>query len=877
MAAEDPKVVSAPAKNWWVSKTPDGYLVTVRLDRPAPIRDAKPMLAADGRPIGPAEESADRKTLSLVTQDASVLQAKEIRLATPTDQVGKKSPAAGETDEYWLKPRQGPLLGVDPAAPGGYKVGINEYNLGDQAVFLPGLRQKSEVRGRVYSPVDASGARPVVVFLHGRHLYCYGIPWWEGQPWPCPAGGKPVPSFRGYDAPAKALASHGYQVVSVSSNGINAYDHLAPDAGSQARAELVLHHLGLWRTWSTTGGGPFGQQFVGKMDLQNVGLMGHSRGGDGMARAATLNAAKGSQYGVRAVLPLAPTDFTRATLPEVATSVILPYCDGDVADLQGQLFYDDSRYAARTDDATRSTVTLLGANHNYFNTEWTPGQSEAPSEDDWPGTGQEQCDSGHPGRLSAQEQQAAGAAYIAGFFRLHLGKEKAFLPLFDGSDTRASSAGRAVTRVVSQAPRTARLDVSKLDQPLPDGSTTGQATASVCAGNDVKPGACVSGANPLTTPHWVRGARVTRTPPIAVTKLSWTGTNGAVRVDLPAGQRDIRQYRDLTFRAAPDPAGAAKTDLTVEVVDGLGKSAEVPVSAVSDALVALPGGQAISWLPKVLLRTVRIPLTDLPGINLGDVRSIRLLTDRVASGSVFLSDLALSTPGLGQSGPSTLPQVSAQAAVSRMQEGNVGGLNDYFVTLSRPSTVPVVVYAQTTSRMPTIVREEGHKLVFQPGQTRHRVTATLLPNTRDGDDVLVGLQLSAPVDTVIGAASFGATELIDDDPTPTLTIEPLKTTEGAGTAAFQARLSAPSDRWVTVTGQLQDGTAVLGQDYQSTSSGRFVGADLGPGVQSGPLEVKVVNDQVKEPEETFSALFDQVINAELPVPTTVSATISDDD
>ena len=117
------------------------------------------------------------------------------------------------------------------------------------------------------------------------------------------------------------------------------------DAGAQARAELILDHLDLWKKWSTIGGGPFGTSFVGRSTCSNVGLMGHSRGGEGVARAAVLNADRGGQYGIRAVLPLAPTDFARATVPGVAMSVVLPYCDGDVSDLQGQKFYDDTRYS----------------------------------------------------------------------------------------------------------------------------------------------------------------------------------------------------------------------------------------------------------------------------------------------------------------------------------------------------------------------------------------------------------------------------------------------------------------------------------------------------------------------------------------------------
>lgn len=61
----------------------------------------------------------------------------------------------------------------DPAAAGKCQVDTAEYNLGDEAVYLPGLGQRSELLGKVYSPRGAVGARPLVVVLHGRHSVCY--------------------------------------------------------------------------------------------------------------------------------------------------------------------------------------------------------------------------------------------------------------------------------------------------------------------------------------------------------------------------------------------------------------------------------------------------------------------------------------------------------------------------------------------------------------------------------------------------------------------------------------------------------------------------------------------------------------------------------
>ncbi|GAB3949307.1 hypothetical protein GCM10029976_082080 [Kribbella albertanoniae] len=757
-----PVVASAapPAANSWdVQQVPTGYRVTLRLDEPVAMRAARPLLAVNGKPIGVAQQSADRRTLTLITSDKAAAEARDVQLVWPGDAgQGVRSLTGGPTDAYWLNARKGPLLKDDPGKLGRYKVETAEYNLGDQAVLLPGLGQKSEVVGKVYAPVGAAGQRPLVVFLHGRHEACYGdesAP--SDKPWPCPKGTKPVPSYRGYDGPAKALASNGYQVVSISSNAINAYDNDAYDSGAQARAELVLDHLALWKKWSTVGGGPFGTKYIGKFDLQNVGLMGHSRGGEGVVRAAAVNADRGSQYGVRAVLPLAPVDFARSAVPGVAMSVLLPYCDGDVSDLQGQKYYDDTRNSITGDGAARSTVTVLGANHNFFNTEWTPGQSVAPSMDDWGGEGNgAPCDAEYAGRLKAKEQQAVGTAYLAGFFRLQLGGEKQFLPLFDGSDARAASAGKAVVRVVAQAPLASRRDVTAFDKTLPKDAVTGKATAVVCIGE-----ACLVTDSPGSAPHWDAAYYAQHAPTLAVTKLSWTDKSGVLRLNLPTVHRDVRKYAALSFRAAPDPTSTPKTDLTVRVVDGRGRAAAVPVSAVSDALTRLPGDESVG-LPKNLLRTVRIPLSSLGGVNLRDVRTIELRTDRVAKGSAYLSDLSFSAPGLGVSAV-TAPKVAV--ADVTVKEGDQGTTYASFVVrLSRPTTRPVVVYAETSLPYADVmpVGDVAQAVVFKPGQVRQTVRVPVRANTRDSDDVKFYLALSAPREAVL-TRNFGHGLILDDD------------------------------------------------------------------------------------------------------------------
>ena len=135
--------------------------------------------------------------------------------------------------------------------------------------------------GHVVEPEDPDPTNPLVVFLHGNHSICYEDPDGSGSGdgyWPCPEGTSPIPSHLGYRYVQRLLASQGYVTLSISANGVNAQGDGA-DGGSQARAVLIRKHLARWSQW--VDGGTY------VADLDNVILVGHSRGGEGASRAGS--------------------------------------------------------------------------------------------------------------------------------------------------------------------------------------------------------------------------------------------------------------------------------------------------------------------------------------------------------------------------------------------------------------------------------------------------------------------------------------------------------------------------------------------------------------------------------------------------------------
>ncbi|GAA4069223.1 hypothetical protein GCM10022214_25440 [Actinomadura miaoliensis] len=757
-------VQAAPASaGWKVEKVPGGHRVTLRLDEPLPVRDAVPELAVDGRSLGPAQESPDGRTLTVVTADRRAADPGSVQVAWNGEVPSAATPRSAKAVP--APSAKGRPLPADPADPGPYAVSVTGYDLGDTAIELAGLGgRKAEIRAEAYLP-NRRGKAPLVLFLHGRHSACYNPATWRtsNSQWPCPEGEKPIDSYQGYREPAKVLAGHGYTVVSISANGVNAADNpYSDDRGALARGELVMRHLDLLAE-GTRGRGPLGSVFAGRLDMNDIGLMGHSRGGEGVVKAALLNDGRGRPYGIRAVLPLAPTDFARATLPNIPMAVMLPYCDGDVSNQQGQHFYDDTRYADAGDRAFRAGQMMMGANHNFFNTEWTPGVARFPAGDDWSNDNDPVCGTTAPGRLSAAEQVKLGTAYIAGFFRLVQGAEDRFLPLFDGSGGRAASAGRAVVHTVAQAPAEDRADLATFTS-LPGSVRIGGAAAGVvCAGMlDRSPQSGLpSCATRLTTsqaPSWTPATYAPNVPSTPVLRLTWTAAGGDVTVAVPPGSANLRRYGALTFRAALDESTSA-ADLTVTVTDRGGRAASVPLSRVSDALTAFPG--TTSPLPKTWLRTVRIPASELKGADLSSVASVRLAAAG-QSGGVYLADLAFTDVTTGKARVAALPQVSVRDLT--VPEGDGPGTATMTLSLSRRAKEPVTVNVQSivAGTAPVIAQVAG-KVVIPAGATTATFDVPLAGDTTAATAARsYQVVASAPENAVIGDG-FARLVVTDDD------------------------------------------------------------------------------------------------------------------
>lgn len=334
-----------------------------------------------------------------------------------------------------------------------------------------------EVRGSLTYPANRTVPSPVVVFVHGNHGSCD-----SGQDSVTATCAEFKRNEAGYAYLAENLASWGYTTFSVSQDQLMMRQDNNTGKGMHQRRLLIAASLDALSAANTTGltldaHTTLSTELVGKLDLTRVGLMGHSRGGDAVTSFIDYNRERtdGARYPLRGVVALAPVDYERKAPTGVPFMTVLPYCDGDVSNLQGARLFERSQYVDGSNPFPSIQVSHQGANHNWYNTVWfadkaqdgnaqgdaacgntqpTSANNVAPNNLRLSGAASygspwsyvvDNSDtynpqvntkiSGDPARMGDQEK--LGLATIAAFVRRYIGGEGAFEPYMTGelSDT----------------------------------------------------------------------------------------------------------------------------------------------------------------------------------------------------------------------------------------------------------------------------------------------------------------------------------------------------------------------------------------------------------------------------------------------------------
>jgi len=211
-------------------------------------------------------------------------------------------------------------------------------------------------------------------------------------------------------------------------------------------------------------------------------------------------------------------------------------------------------------------------------------------------------------------------------------------------------------------------------------------------------------------------------------------------------------------------------------------------------------------------------------------------------------------------------------------EGNTGTVAATFtVTLSFASANTVSATFKTadaTATSPADYIGTTGVVSFPPGTTTATVTVQVNGDLFDEANETFLVNLTKPKNATFQDKQ-GVGTIVDDDSTPTLSINDVTVTEGssgATNAVFTLSLSSPSGQNVSVNVATQDGTATAGVDYVAQAGT----VTIPPGTISVLITVPVFGDVLGEPNETFFVNLSGAVNATI-TDAQGQGTIIDDD
>jgi dienelactone hydrolase len=527
--------------------------------------------------------------------------------------------------------------------------------------------------GRVWYP-EGAGPFPLVLVVHGNHnMKDFSDP--------------------GYEYLGRHLASRGFIVVSVDENFLNGNIRGENDA----RGWMLLQHLALWRRWNDSAGGPF----QGKVAMDRIALIGHSRGGEAVAVAGAFNRLKhypddanvkfDFQFGIRSLIAIAPIDgqyepTNRPTpLENVNYLVIHGSHDGDVSAFSGLRQYQRIKF---TDGKPwfKSAVWMYRANHGQWNTVWGAfdNGNQSPRSLDL-----DQL-------IDPQAQRRMALVYFTSFLEATLLDRREYLPLFRDHRVAGDWLPKTLYATRFQESTFRPLTTFTEDVDLTTGSVPGVAiegdslstwregviplrwrNANVghqgvwlgwnnrIAGDDTaKRGRPASYS--ITVPDSVRtawnvGAQSTLALSLGVTDQT-PGPRSAAKDSAKADSTKAdsagkRPPAPKKPAVKPPPKDSLPVELTIEAIDASGQRARVllsrygPVRRPVELTVYRRKGRDkrnFAALYELMLQTYTIPLADLvaaePRFDPSRLSRLRLVFDHTLAATVVLTDVGLSTP-----------------------------------------------------------------------------------------------------------------------------------------------------------------------------------------------------------------------------------------
>lgn len=487
---------------------------------------------------------------------------------------------------------------------------------------------KMPINGSVWYP-EGNGPFPLVIMVHGNH-------------------NMPESSDTGYEYLGRLLASRGYIFASIDENFLNTsiYDDMLSFNGitneTPARAIVILEHLKAFDKFNRSKSNPF----YNKIDMNNISLIGHSRGGEAVAVAAALNKLKaypdnGSiklnyNYNIRSVVAIAPVDGSvkptgkPIELKDVNYFVIHGCDDMDVSSFMGYSQYKRVNFTPGTENY-KASVYVYGANHGQFNNSW--GKQDSPGLGGY-------CFFNIGKLISKDDQNMIAKVFISAFLDSTIKGKLEYKNVF--KDTRYADKWLPSTIYLNDYNDSNTTTICSYDEDMDLNTTT-------------LPGGSIDGENlSFWTEKRIKDKLGSRDNNSA--SLSWNISKNthipAYTISLPNAGINITKNSALVFSLADGGKANNKLiDLTVRLCDKSGNTAELPLSyfhplqnALKTQMIKFPFTGLSSNSEPVFQKFI-FSMNDFKKVNSkfneNELAKISFIFNKTKKGTVLLDDVGI--------------------------------------------------------------------------------------------------------------------------------------------------------------------------------------------------------------------------------------------
>jgi hypothetical protein len=441
---------------------------------------------------------------------------------------------------------------------------------------------------------NGPGPYPLVLIVHGNH--------------------SPTdPSYDGYNYLTELLASHCMIAISIEEDFLNG------NVGGEmdARGIVLLRHLQLWREWTRDPTHPY----YGMVDLSNIGLSGHSRGGEAIVAAELFNTSLHDfsdpefnfNFDIEALYAIAPVDGQFDGTPSPITLKGADYYvmhgshDGDVWTFPGHKMYNRAYPVTENTSNYKGFLWIHGANHGQWNSGW--------------GTCCEGTYTSPTARISEPNQMQFAKLYIPAVFLKSLKSIHGYKYFLNDEVSFSSIPSGIKTVRQYQDPERLFLNHFEEDDNLSSGSQTGITNSTIGSFENYDDYAF----SDRTSGHFLWG----QTDGLIA---GWRDDEPTWQVEIPAKNDEVgHDYEFLAFHVGQTFESTAdlntvgiNKDFKVQLEFNGNPGPEIKVSSIQDLiypLKAIRNNGASTNASKSIKQTIRIPISSLTGRELADKKS----------------------------------------------------------------------------------------------------------------------------------------------------------------------------------------------------------------------------------------------------------------